>query len=81
MERQMENELRGIFSDVLGIDRSEISDETSPENTTTWDSLAMVNLITAIEEFFQIALDFDELVNFSSFGAVKNMLLEKRDAQ
>ena len=41
-----------IFSNVMEIQPDVISDESSPDNIEGWDSLAHVELISALEDEF-----------------------------
>jgi len=72
------NQLASLFSSVLNVDASKITDETSPANTETWDSLANMLLIAAIEETFEIELSTPEIEAMKSFGDVRS-ILESRD--
>ena len=74
----MTNQLASLFSSVLNVDASKITDETSPANTETWDSLANMLLIAAIEETFEIELSTPEIEAMKSFGDVRS-ILESRD--
>ncbi len=73
----MKEKLVNIFAEALDLKELEINDDTSPENTPGWDSLAMVNIVSAIENEFGIDLSFDELQRFVSFGEVYKLLREK----
>ena len=66
-----------IFSDILGIDHKRISDDTSPENTPEWDSLAAMNLVSAVEEEFQINLTTTDIMKMRSIAIVKKVIAEK----
>ena len=39
-----------VFSEVLGLPPDMITDDTSPDNTPQWDSMAAMNLVVAIED-------------------------------
>lgn len=60
--------LAGLLADIIGVDSSEISPETSRENAEQWDSMNHLRLITAIEESFSIHLTMDEIENIKSFA-------------
>ena len=62
----METKVRRIMADILGLDTAKIGDHTSMDNTVSWDSLAHISLMTAIEQEFEIALDIDEIESMSS---------------
>jgi len=66
-----------VFADTLRIDAAQISDETSPDNTPQWDSLATVRLAVAISEAFSIKLSNAEVVAMRNFGLVRTILQRK----
>lgn len=66
------DKLKKIFSSILHISETAITDKLSPENTDTWDSLNAIVLLTEIEKGFGIVFDIDEAMSVKSFGdAVK----------
>ena len=73
----MEQELKKIMTDLLGIQEDEITDDLSTNNTENWDSLKHVELILSIEEQFGITLTADEIVAMISFAEIKHVLREK----
>lgn len=66
-----------LVAQTLNIDPSLITDESSPENTRGWDSLASLNLITAIEETFSVELSLPEMMAMHDVGLVRTVLLRK----
>ncbi|OHB72664.1 MAG: hypothetical protein A2W23_00825 [Planctomycetes bacterium RBG_16_43_13] len=73
----MKKKLIKIFADALKISEKEVTDNTSFKNTKHWDSLAMVMMVTAVENEFGIKLNFEDLQKFVSFKAVYDLLKEK----
>lgn len=73
----MEEKLKSVFTSIFGISAKDITDETSMQTLSSWDSLKHMNLIVAIEDAFNIEFDEDEFVNMSSFGAIKQILQTK----
>lgn len=66
-----------IFSDVLQLPADELGDQTSPETTTKWDSLAAINLVLALEEEFGVKLTAREIATMRSIGTAKQVLRGK----
>jgi acyl carrier protein len=66
-----------VFSEVLGIAADTITDETSPDNTPQWDSMAAMNLVVAIEDEFDVRLSTAEIVSMRNVGIVKKVLNSK----
>jgi acyl carrier protein len=73
----MDHDFCAIVATALSIPSSEVRDELTPETTTSWTSLAMVEIITAIEKHYNIGLELDELVQFTSVGAMRSLLRSK----
>lgn len=73
----MKKKLIKIFADALKISEKEVTDNTSLRDTKHWDSLAMVMMVTAVENEFGIELNFEDLQKFVSFKAVYDLLKEK----
>jgi acyl carrier protein len=63
-----------ILSEVLRLPVETLNDQSSPENTSRWDSLAAVNLILAIEEEFGIKLTTREIGSMRSTAAIRSVL-------
>lgn len=69
--------LKIIFASVLGIAKEEISAELSPENTSSWDSLNAIVLITEIEKGFNMTFSYEEAMAVKNFGDVIKLLTSK----
>lgn len=66
-----------IFAEQLKMSSDNLDEETSPDNTTQWDSLAAISLVLAIEETFKIKLSTREVMKARSIGLVRDMLKKK----
>ncbi len=63
--------------------------EISPEQTEglvytgipAWDSIGHMRLITAIEDAFDIMMDTDDIIDFSSFEKGKEILANNYDLE
>lgn len=64
--------VRKIVSDVLEVEESELSIDASSDNVSAWDSIATVNIMTAISDEYEIDIDIDEITNFTAL----NLILE-----
>lgn len=76
----MSEVLYQLFSEVLEIPVTELNDNTSPENTPQWDSLAAMMLVAAIENEFNVQLTTKEILKMSNLGAAYMLLKEKNAA-
>ena len=73
----VEQEVKEIMADLLGMPKDEITDKTSFKNAEAWDSLKHMEIIAALEERYDILLTADEIVTMLSFGKIKTLLKEK----
>ena len=66
----MENRIKKVMSEVLGIDEASIGDSTSPENVESWDSLKQMNIIVALEEEFDIEFNDEDIIEMLNFKLI-----------
>lgn len=70
----MSDRLINLFSEVLNVPPEELTEESSPENVETWDSLAAMNLVMAMEEAFSVRLTTREIMKMASIGLARETL-------
>lgn len=73
----MADKLITIFSEVLVVNASVLNDESSPDTLEEWDSLGAMNLVTAIEEKFDVQLSTKEIMKMVTIGLVRQFLQDK----
>lgn len=71
------DKLAETFATVLRIDAARLNDESSPENTPSWDSMNAVRLVTAIEETFSVELTTTEILRMRTLGMARDVLRRK----
>ena len=71
------DKLYEVAAEVLKIPVDEISDETSPKNTQSWDSLKHIELVLAYEMKFGVKFAPSEVVLINSIGGVRSLLEQK----
>lgn len=59
-----------IFSSVLGIPEDQVTATLSPENTSSWDSLNAIILLSEIEKTFETRFAYDQAMSIKNFGDV-----------
>jgi acyl carrier protein len=74
--------LEKIFREVLslpaGVDLDQVHQDSDPDvDEASWDSLGHVTLMTALEGEFGITLDTSEMLELTSFEAIRRFLEEK----
>ena len=71
----MENKIKynTAFIESFGIDES-VLDDLEYESVMEWDSVGHMGLIAEIEEAFDIELEMDDVIDFSSYVKGKDIL-------
>lgn len=72
-----EDKLIDVFSTVLNVPAEELNEDTSPDNTENWDSLAAMQLVAEIEETFSVRLSTRDIMTMDSIGRARDVLREK----
>lgn len=70
----MENKLKAIFSQSLGISEELVTDNLRYATIPQWDSVAHMVLVAAIEEGFDVMLDTEDVIDLSSFQKAKEIV-------
>ncbi len=71
-------ELQPIFRDVLDLPDLQLASGSNASNVEGWDSLAHVNLVTAIEKQYRIKFALGELQALKDVGEMAELILRKR---
>jgi len=67
--------LNKVLSDVFDLKSVEdISDDMGPDEIESWDSLGHVELITNLEEVFEIALEVVDISRMYTIGDIKKIV-------
>ena len=61
------NKYQDIFIKTLSIDKKKFNDGIKYNEIHEWDSIGHMTLMSGLEEGFEITLDTDDIVDFSSF--------------
>lgn len=68
----------GIFTEVFGVEPSELGTGFNKETVGQWDSVHQLNLVSLAEEAFDVMLDPEDIMGFVSYEAGKE-ILRKQD--
>jgi len=71
-------ELGPIFRDILDQPDLDISRESNASNVDGWDSLAHVNLVTAIQQHFKVKFALGELQELKNVGEMVDLIAVKQ---
>lgn len=72
----MEN-LNTILVDIFKLQQSELTDELTMENLALWDSLKHMELITTLENEFNVELSADDIMAMISVSAIRQIIQNK----
>ncbi len=63
-----------IFVQVFGADVAQLGDNYSKETVAEWDSVHQLNIISLMEETFDLMLDPEDIMACTSYNAGKEIL-------
>lgn len=69
-----EDQVIAVFTRVLGIDASQVSDDLRYNTIPQWDSIAHMSVVAALEEAFGVMIDMDDVIDMSSVGKARDIL-------
>ena len=67
-------DVSNIICEVFQIAEESLDESHGPEDIEKWDSLAQLNVITAIENEFQITFEFEEVFSIYTIGDIYSVL-------
>ena len=73
----MINKIKNIMASVFDVSIDDINDDSSPDNIGSWDSLRHMNLITVLEEEFDIRLNDEQITEMMNFSLIKLIVSEE----
>lgn len=59
--------LNKIFKDVFSASEAELNSDFNKDNVDGWDSVHQLSLTSAIEDEFDIMLDAEDILEFTSY--------------
>lgn len=66
--------LNKIFCEVFSVEESALNGNFNNCNVDGWDSVRQLSLTTAIEDAFDIMLDAEDILEFTSYDNAKKVL-------
>ena len=72
--------LNAIFCEVFSVEDSSLNSNFDKYNIDGWDSVRQLSLTSSIEDEFDIMLDAEDILDFTSYENAKN-ILAKYDIQ
>ena len=65
-----------VFINSFSIDQDKLNDDLVYESISEWDSVGHMGMIAELEETFDVMLETDDIIDFSSFKKGKEILLK-----
>jgi len=78
--RLSDDPLLAVFRTVFQNESLELKNDSSFEDVPGWDSVAHMNLITVIEEEFNVKFSIGDIMSMNSVGAIRDVLAKKQGA-
>lgn len=66
--------LNKIFCEVFSVEASALNSEFNKCNVEGWDSVHQLSLTSSVEDEFDIMLDAEDILEFTSYENVKKVL-------
>ena len=63
-----------IYTEVFGVAADQLGDNFTKENVSEWDSVHQLNIISLLEETFDLMLDPEDIMACTSYNAGKEIL-------
>ena len=57
-----------IFIDCFSVELTALGDSFEYQSVPAWDSVGHMGMIAAIEESFEIMMEMDDIIDFSSYS-------------
>jgi citrate synthase len=70
----MNDELRKILADTLGVPETQITAEASTDNLQEWDSVAHINVVLSLESRYGLSFTPDEILELNSMAKIHGFL-------
>ncbi len=70
-------DLQPVFADILDVPDLQLSRETTAPDVEGWDSLAHINLVTAIEKRYKVRFALGELQDLKNVGDMADLVVKK----
>lgn len=66
--------LNNIFCEVFSVEATALNSDFNKDTVEGWDSVRQLSLTSAVEDEFDIMLDAEDIIGFSSYESVKEIL-------
>ena len=70
----MSERLYKLIAKILGVNISDINDESSPETIESWDSFNSLVIVDELESEFEVSFSLEEIIDSPNVSAIKKHL-------
>lgn len=71
--------LNEVFQEVFDDETIVVKPETTADDIEDWDSLEHINLVVAIENYFNIKFNMNEVTSMKNVGEMVDVILERAE--
>lgn len=68
--------LNAIFCEVFSVEESALNSEFDKNSVEVWDSVRQLSLTSSVEDEFDIMLDAEDILEFTSYENAKKVLVK-----
>ncbi len=66
--------LNKIFCDIFSVEESALNSDFNKDSVEEWDSIRQLSLSASVEDEFDIMLDAEDILDFTSYENAKRIL-------
>ena len=74
MTNKSEKKIKEIFCNVMGVEESEVNDNTAYNSFDKWDSIKHLQLVSKYEDHFDLEFEMDDIIAMENFGLIKETI-------
>ena len=68
------NKYDSVFIEVFSVSKDQLNEDLKYNSIQEWDSVGHMGMIAGLEDTFDIVMDMDDIIDFSSYEVGKNIL-------
>ncbi len=73
----MDKRLVSLLAEIFGLHKSEIVPELTKDMVGSWDSLKQMDLVTSLENEYEIVLEISDIIKMKSVASIIDVLAHK----
>ena len=74
---ELAEKIKSIVADSFDLSYDDVTFDTGPSNTVSWDSFGQMNLVLNIEKEFDVTLEFDKIFKIVSIQTLIEVVEEE----